>query len=179
MPGAVPLPRTDRAASSPRAILSPIDWRPGARRASSSALSSPTVASTCSTSGTCVIWRTRARGDVLVVAVNSDASVRALKGRGRPLMSFADRAEVLVALTAVDFVVPFEEPDLEATLRALLPDVHAKGTDYTPESVPERDAVLSYGGQVAIAGDPKRHASRDLIETILARGSAENSGSGA
>jgi rfaE bifunctional protein nucleotidyltransferase chain/domain len=111
----------------------------------------------------------RALGDALVVGVNSDASVRRLKGAGRPLMAEAERAEVVGALAAVDAVVVFDEDTATTLVARLRPDVHAKGTDYTEESVPERDAVIAAGGRVAIAGDPKAHATRDLIATIVAR----------
>lgn len=111
----------------------------------------------------------RALGDVLVVGLNSDAAVRRLKGPGRPLMPVAERAEVLGALSAVDAVVVFDSDTAEALVSRLRPDVHAKGTDYTTDTVPERDAVTAAGGRVAIAGDPKEHSSKDLIATILAR----------
>lgn len=104
----------------------------------------------------------RSRGDCLVVAVNTDASVRALKGAGRPVVPLADRAEVLCALAAVDFVVPFEEPTLVEVLRALRPDVHAKGTDYAPDTVPERDVDRELAIEIAICGDPKRRSSSEL-----------------
>jgi rfaE bifunctional protein nucleotidyltransferase chain/domain len=108
-------------------------------------------------------------GDVLIVAVNDDASVTALKGQGRPLQPESDRAEILASMECVDYVLLFNAPTVDGILRELRPDVHAKGTDYTPESVPERETVLSYGGQVAIAGDPKNHSTRDLIQAILAK----------
>lgn len=108
----------------------------------------------------------RAEADVLVVAVNGDASVRRLKGEGRPVMPAEDRALVVAALRAVDHVVVFEEDDVSRLLLALEPDVHCKGTDYTPETVPEREVVRSYGGRVAIVGDPKRHDTRALIARI-------------
>ena len=111
----------------------------------------------------------RALGDVLVVAVNSDASVRRLKGQGRPLMSAAERAELIGALRPVDAVVVFEEDSVERLVGALRPDVQAKGTDYTEATVPERAAVLAGGGRVAIAGDPKEHSTRDLIRIIVER----------
>jgi rfaE bifunctional protein nucleotidyltransferase chain/domain len=111
----------------------------------------------------------RALGDVLIVGLNGDASVRRLKGPGRPLMAEADRAEILAALQVVDHVVVFEDDTADRLVRALCPDVHAKGTDYTEESVPERDTVRSTGGAVAIAGDPKAHATRDLIALIVSR----------
>ncbi len=108
----------------------------------------------------------RALGDLLVVAVNADESVRRLKGPDRPLMPEDERVEILEALEMTDYIVLFDEPDVRALLRELRPDIQVKGTDYTAESVPERDVVLSYGGRVAIAGDPKDHATRDLIARI-------------
>ncbi len=111
----------------------------------------------------------RALGDVLIVGVNGDASVRRLKGPGRPLMPAAERAEIVAALAAVDHVVIFDDDTADGLVAALRPDVHAKGTDYTAESVPERAAVLASGGQVAIAGDPKAHSTRDLIALIVHR----------
>lgn len=111
----------------------------------------------------------RGLGDALIVALNSDASVRRLKGPGRPVMAADERAELIGALAAVDLVVVFDEDRADALIRHLRPDVHAKGTDYTEESVPERAAVLAAGGRVAIAGDPKSHATRDLIAAIVAR----------
>ncbi len=111
----------------------------------------------------------RALGDVLVVGLNSDAAVRRLKGPGRPLMPVAERAEVLGALSAVDAVVVFDADTAEVLVSRLRPDVHAKGTDYTADTVPEREAVTAAGGRVAIAGDPKHHSTKDLIATILAR----------
>jgi len=111
----------------------------------------------------------RALGDALLVGINSDASVARLKGPGRPIMTAADRAELVGSLAAVDGVVIFEEDTADALVRALKPHVHAKGTDYTAESVPERAAVREAGGHVAIAGDPKSHATRDLIRLIADR----------
>ena len=108
----------------------------------------------------------RGTGDVLMVAVNSDASVRRIKGRGRPLMSLAERAEILAALACVDYVVPFDDDTADDVVRRLRPHVHAKGTDYTEASVPERDSVLAVGGRIAIVGDPKAHSTRDLISLI-------------
>ena len=102
-------------------------------------------------------------GGRLVVAVNADESVRMLKGEGRPLMPAEERAEILSALSDVDAVVIFPEPDVRALIREVKPEVHAKGTDYTIETVPERDAVLEYGGQVAIVGDPKDHSASEII----------------
>jgi rfaE bifunctional protein nucleotidyltransferase chain/domain len=108
----------------------------------------------------------RAEADVLVVGVNGDASTRRLKGEGRPVMPAEDRALVVAALRAVDHVVVFEEDDVGRLLVALRPDVHCKGTDYTPETVPEREVVRSYGGRVAIVGDPKRHDTSALVARI-------------
>ncbi len=106
----------------------------------------------------------KALGGRVVVAVNSDASVRRLKGEGRPVMPDAERAEILAALEAVDAVVIFDEPDVRALIRELRPDVHAKGTDYTAESVPERDEVVACGGRVEIVGDPKDHSASAIIK---------------
>jgi rfaE bifunctional protein nucleotidyltransferase chain/domain len=111
----------------------------------------------------------RALGDVLVVGLNADAAVSRLKGPGRPLVPAAERAELIAALGAVDAVVVFDEDRADALVARLRPDVHAKGTDYREEDVPERQAVRAAGGRVAIAGDPKAHATRDLIQTILDR----------
>jgi rfaE bifunctional protein nucleotidyltransferase chain/domain len=108
----------------------------------------------------------RAEADVLVVGVNADDSVRKLKGPGRPVLGEDDRALLVAALRAVDHVVVFAEDDVKALLLALRPDVHCKGTDYTPETVPERDVVRSYGGRVAIVGDPKDHDTRSLIRKV-------------
>jgi len=104
--------------------------------------------------------------DVLVVAINDDESVSRLKGEGRPILPAADRAELVAALRCVDYVVVFAEPTVGPLLTALRPDVHCKGTDYTVESVPERDIVLAYGGRTAIVGDPKDHSTRDLLSRI-------------
>jgi len=108
----------------------------------------------------------RAQADVLVVGVNADASVQKLKGPGRPVLGEEDRALLVAAVRAVDHVVVFAEDDVTRLLLALRPDVHCKGTDYTPETVPERDVVRSYGGRVAIVGDPKRHDTRSLLRRI-------------
>lgn len=108
-----------------------------------------------------------AQADLLVVGLNSDASTRALKGAGRPIMPAAERAEILAALECVDYVVVFEETTCDALLDRLRPDVHCKGTDYTAETVPEAATVKAYGGRVAIVGDPKEHASRDIIARIV------------
>ena len=105
----------------------------------------------------------RTLGDLLVVGVNSDEQVRLLKGEGRPLMPERERAEIIASLRAVDFVTIFQEPSVEALLRAIRPDIHAKGTDYTEETVPERDIVRSYGGRVMIVGDPKQHSSSEMV----------------
>ncbi len=105
-------------------------------------------------------------GDILVVAINSDASVRQLKGKGRPIMNQEERAEIIAALTCVDYVVIFDERNVEKILRTLKPSIHAKGTDYTEASVPEGAIVRAYGGSVKIVGDPKNHATRDMIRQI-------------
>ena len=105
-------------------------------------------------------------GDVLVVAVNDDASVRALKGNGRPVLAAEARAELVAALRCVDYVVIFSELTVGPLLEALRPDVHCKGTDYTVESVPEREIVKAYGGRTAIVGDPKDHSTRDLLARV-------------
>jgi rfaE bifunctional protein nucleotidyltransferase chain/domain len=102
--------------------------------------------------------------DRLIVAINADATVRQLKGQGRPLVPATERAEVVAALADVDAVVLFDEPDVRPLIRELHPDIHAKGTDYTEQSVPERDEVIAYGGRIAIVGDPKDHSSTALIE---------------
>jgi rfaE bifunctional protein nucleotidyltransferase chain/domain len=104
--------------------------------------------------------------DVLVVAVNDDASVRDLKGDGRPPLPGAARAELVAALDGVDYVVLFGEPTVGSLLEALRPDVHCKGTDYTVETVPERAIVEAYGGRTAIVGDPKDHSTRDLLSRM-------------
>jgi rfaE bifunctional protein nucleotidyltransferase chain/domain len=106
-------------------------------------------------------------GGRLVVAVNSDESVRALKGEGRPLMPAAERAEILAALVDVDAVVIFPERDVRALIREIRPDVHAKGTDYTAATVPERDVVVECGGRVEIVGDPKGHSASEIIRSRL------------
>ena len=105
-------------------------------------------------------------GGKLIVAVNSDSSARSLKGEGRPLVPEAERAELLAALADVDAVCIFDEPNVRGLIELIRPDVHAKGTDYTEQSVPERDAVLAYGGRVAIVGDPKDHSATDLLRKI-------------
>lgn len=106
------------------------------------------------------------RGGLLVVGVNSDASVRLAKGPPRPILPERERAEIVDALRAVDLVVLFDEPTAEALLTALRPDLHVKGTDYTAESVPERELVRRLGGQTVIAGDPKEHSTTDVIARI-------------
>ena len=112
----------------------------------------------------------RREADVLVVGVNGDASVRRLKGEGRPVLPEADRALLVAAVRAVDHVVVFPDDDVSRLLLALRPDVHCKGTDYTPDTVPEKGVVRSYGGRVAIVGDPKRHDTRVLLERIRGGG---------
>ena len=108
----------------------------------------------------------RSLADLLVVALNDDASARANKGAGRPLVPLAERMELLAALEGVDYVTSFGEPTAAALLERLRPEIHVKGTDWTPETVPERDVVLRYGGRVVIAGDPKTHSSSDLIRRL-------------
>lgn len=108
----------------------------------------------------------RELGDRLIVAVNADSSVRGLKGEGRPVMPENERAEILAALEPVDAVVIFSEPNVRALLDEIRPDIQAKGTDYTADSVPERDVVTSYGGRVAIVGDPKDHSATSIIQQI-------------
>ena len=105
-------------------------------------------------------------GDVLVVAINSDRQARELKGEGRPFSPENERSEIVAALKCVDFVTVFDEPTVEELLLALKPDFHAKGTDYTVDTVPEREVVRSYGGTVAIVGDPKDHSSTEIIERL-------------
>jgi rfaE bifunctional protein nucleotidyltransferase chain/domain len=109
----------------------------------------------------------KALGGKLVVAINSDASVRELKGEGRPVMPEHERAEIVAALADVDAVVIFPELDVRAIIREIRPDVQAKGTDYTAESVPERDAVAECGGRVAIVGDPKDHSTSEILRMRL------------
>jgi D-glycero-beta-D-manno-heptose 1-phosphate adenylyltransferase len=109
----------------------------------------------------------RTLGDVLVVAVNSDRSVRAIKDEGRPILDEHERVALVSALGCVDYVVLFDEPDVSRVLQTLRPSVHAKGTDYTEQTVPERDIVKEYGGFVRITGDPKVHSTREIIERIL------------
>lgn len=110
----------------------------------------------------------RALGDHLVVAINSDASVRGAKGPGRPLFPQEERAEIVASLECVDTVFVFEERTVDGVLEALRPHVHAKGPDYTPETVPERATVLAYGGEVAIVGDPKDHSSTSIQRDLRA-----------
>jgi rfaE bifunctional protein nucleotidyltransferase chain/domain len=108
----------------------------------------------------------KALGERLVVAINSDESARALKGPGRPLMPAEERAEIVSALFDVDAVVIFPEPDVRALIREIHPDFHAKGTDYSPDTVPERDVVEQCGGRVAIVGDRKQHSSSETIDRL-------------
>ena len=108
-------------------------------------------------------------GDVLIVALNSDASVRKLKGRGRPVLPERERAEILAAFACVNYLTIFDEPNVERILTALEPDVHAKGSDYSKRTVPERETVLAYGGRIAIAGGPKIRSTSEVIPRILAK----------
>ncbi len=111
----------------------------------------------------------RAEADLLVVAVNSDRSTRENKGPDRPVVPQAERAEIVAGLACVDHVVVFDTKDVVPVIRALRPDVHVKGTDYTPETIPEAAEVRAYGGRVAVAGDPKRHSSTELIGKLSAQ----------
>lgn len=110
----------------------------------------------------------RANGDLLIVAINSDSSVHKLKGKGRPILTQAERAEILSAFSFVDYVTIFDELNVEKILRELKPDIHAKGSDYTEETVPEKDTVKEYGGKVIIVGGPKVHNASDLLKRIAA-----------
>ncbi len=112
----------------------------------------------------------RELGDVLVVGVNSDEQVVRLKGAGRPILPAIERAEMVDALESVTYVTVFSEPTVEELLLALKPDIHAKGTDYTEDSVPERDVVRSYGGRVAIVGDPKDHSTSAILARLGGEG---------
>jgi rfaE bifunctional protein nucleotidyltransferase chain/domain len=112
----------------------------------------------------------RAEGDVLVVGINSDASTRQLKGKGRPVLTERARATLVAAVAAVDYVVIFDELDVKTLLREIQPDVHAKGTDYTPDTVPERDLARLLGIRIAIVGDPKDHSTHDLLARLRRRG---------
>jgi rfaE bifunctional protein nucleotidyltransferase chain/domain len=114
-----------------------------------------------------------AEADRLVVAVNDDESVRALKGPGRPILTAGDRAEMVAALAGVDYVVLFSGADVADLIRRIRPDVHCKGTDYTEESVPEREVVRAYGGRTAIVGDPKHHSTRALVARVAGHTPAE------
>ena len=108
----------------------------------------------------------RELGDVLIVGINSDRQVELQKGAGRPVLPANERAEIVGALESVTYVTIFDEPTVEELLLALKPDIHAKGTDYTTDTVPERDVVRSYGGQVAIVGDPKDHSTSEIIARL-------------
>ena len=108
----------------------------------------------------------RALGDLLIVGVNSDDQVALQKGGGRPILPSTERAEIVASLDSVDYVTVFDEPTVEQLLLTLKPDIHAKGTDYTEETVPERDVVRSYGGRVAIVGDPKDHSTSSLLSRL-------------
>ena len=116
-------------------------------------------------------------GDLLIVGINSDEQTRRLKGAGRPLLPQAQRAEIISSIEAVDFVTIFDEPTVVQLLLALKPDIHAKGTDYTEDSVPERDVVRSFGGRVAIVGDPKDHSSSQMIEKLAVNSEGKKVGS--
>ena len=109
------------------------------------------------------------KGDILIVALNSDSSIRKLKGQGRPILPQQERADILSAFACVDFITIFNEPNVENILMALKPNVHAKGSDYTKKTVPERETVLAYGGRIAIAGGPKIRSTSEVIPRILAK----------
>jgi rfaE bifunctional protein nucleotidyltransferase chain/domain len=111
----------------------------------------------------------RAKGDILVLGLNSDASVRKLKGKGRPLVNQRDRAELMAAFEFVDFVTVFGEQTVEKTLRIIKPDYHAKGTDYTKDTVPEKGIAKELGIKIVIVGDKKNHSTKDVIKTIVER----------
>jgi len=105
-------------------------------------------------------------GDVLILALNSDDSIRKLKGKGRPLMPLAERIEILSEFPFIDYITSFNEKTVSNLLKILKPDIHAKGTDYTEKTVPERETVLDYGGSIAITGDPKNHSASEIINKI-------------
>ncbi|MFQ6037516.1 MAG: adenylyltransferase/cytidyltransferase family protein [Candidatus Aminicenantales bacterium] len=105
-------------------------------------------------------------GDILVVALNSDSSIRKIKGKGRPILKAKERAEILTAFSAVDYITFFDEPTVDRVLLTLKPHVHAKGSDYTHETVPERETVNGLGGEITIAGGPKIHSTSDLIRRL-------------
>ena len=111
----------------------------------------------------------RELGDLLIVGINSDRQTALLKGAGRPYMPEDERAEIVAALACVDLAVIFDEPTVEELIRGVRPDIHAKGTDYSPETVPERDIIREVGGRVEIVGDPKDHSSTELIKRVLSR----------
>jgi rfaE bifunctional protein nucleotidyltransferase chain/domain len=108
-------------------------------------------------------------GDVLIVALNSDSSIRRLKGKGRPILPQSERADILSAFECVDYLTIFKEPNVERILKVLKPDIHAKGSDYTKKTVPEQKTVLAYGGRIAIAGGPKIRSTSEVIPRILAK----------
>jgi D-glycero-beta-D-manno-heptose 1-phosphate adenylyltransferase len=112
------------------------------------------------------LYGARELGEVLIVGVNSDEQVAIQKGSGRPVIKEAERAELVASLEPVTFVTIFAEPTVEQLLLAIRPDVHAKGTDYTEETVPERDVVRSFGGRVAIVGDPKDHSTSEILKRL-------------
>jgi len=108
----------------------------------------------------------KSKGDILVVAVNDDRSTRMLKGKGRPIIPIKERLEILSHISCIDYCASFSGRTVERVIMALRPDIHAKGTDYTKETVPERESVLSYGGTISIVGDPKNHSTSSLISKI-------------
>jgi len=121
----------------------------------------------------------KARGDILVVALNSDASIRKLKGKGRPILNQRERAEIISSFSFVDYLTFFKEQNVAKVLLALKPDIHAKGSDYTVETVPERETVKEYGGKIAITGGPKIKSTSQLIKEIAAKVKKENKTAGA
>ena len=121
----------------------------------------------------------KARGDILVVALNSDASISKLKGKGRPILNQRERAEIISSFSFVDYLTFFKEQNVAKVLLALKPDIHAKGSDYTVETVPERETVKEYGGKIAITGGPKIKSTSQLIKEIAAKVKKENKTAGA
>lgn len=116
----------------------------------------------------------RQKGDILVLALNSDTSIRKLKGEGRPILNEKERVEILSSLSFIDYITVFEEKNVEKVLLALKPDIHAKGSDYTKETVPEKEIVRSYGGKIAITGGPKVKSTSKLIKHIVAKIKSQN-----
>ena len=118
----------------------------------------------------------RELGDLLILGVNDDASVRKLKNEGRPVFPLEERLEILSAISEIDYLLPFSQLTVDPVLERLKPDIHAKGTDYTQDTVPERETVKSYGGRIAIVGDPKDHSSSHLAKTVFGAGKENKHG---